>query len=657
MTIDNNIFRSIASLLICVGVLFTASSPLADTGDGGQAGEFTRNSVSIRAHSLGRAYVALADEPGGLFYNPAGLIQTKSNYAVYFMNAEPLGMSRYNVFSAALPRPVANSSSWLFGPEVAWGVSWVRFSSGEFEYRDPNDQLLEGKEFGLYQNAFALSYAREWTNTSAIWTFGATVKVIDQGITGSTDLNQSGMGVGVDLGTQIQFLSPTFVTVPLKTLIPLKLGFSVQNLIQPNVGYGGDKDKWPMLGRAGFSYDFYNLFHEDLGLILLADYEIMLVSGDRGSGIYGGAEFSWRTRHAVFSPRLGFNKVGDNKAEISLGAGITYQSDPFDLQVDLGYGQHDQLDNDFRFAATVHWGKKRDSEYFMDRTPSGTVPTLRDNLQVVASYPRFAELVDSAATALALEQDPKNEARYLTLIGGYLNAYRLYQKAFKKFHKDLDQSGGAGEALLAVREYAKSIEKESDSLPFSGRNQKHNLAYGEAWLMVAFGDDVTRDVALDSSIHILMGAEDSPKRSFLLGISNMMRGRLDAAYDHFTEVISKGDNAQSVVSIATLMRAQCLVASPAGSDERIVNQMGALRALTSGYSHRISDDYLKYRVYPDGDLADDAQYLTARCFYRINNKEEALLAYASICRFYPDSDMCSSAEMSQEMERLMDEIR
>ena len=76
------------------------------------ADEYHYNSLLIgdRASGLGGAYVAIADDPSGLYYNPAGTVYTASSNLSASMNAYNITNTKYKE---------------VLGP----GVDWERNSS------------------------------------------------------------------------------------------------------------------------------------------------------------------------------------------------------------------------------------------------------------------------------------------------------------------------------------------------------------------------------------------------------------------------------------------------------------------------------------------------------------------------------------------------
>ena len=98
------LLQAILSAVIVSTIASTATTVLAD--------EYHYNSLLIgdRASGLGGAYIAIADDPSGLYYNPAGTVYTASSNLSASMNAFNITSTKYKE---------------VLGP----GVDWERNSS------------------------------------------------------------------------------------------------------------------------------------------------------------------------------------------------------------------------------------------------------------------------------------------------------------------------------------------------------------------------------------------------------------------------------------------------------------------------------------------------------------------------------------------------
>ena len=99
---------------LCAILLMAASCLNAHgtSGDGGDAGAFLKNGIGVRAISMGKAFVAVADDANAGYWNPAGLavLNTTQLSAMYSnpMNHDIIGGAGvedigYHTFSLAHP--------------------------------------------------------------------------------------------------------------------------------------------------------------------------------------------------------------------------------------------------------------------------------------------------------------------------------------------------------------------------------------------------------------------------------------------------------------------------------------------------------------------------------------------------------------------------
>ncbi|HOP07902.1 MAG TPA: hypothetical protein PLF13_11505 [candidate division Zixibacteria bacterium] len=664
-TLLNNMIKRptlvVLTLSFLIGIIFIPMVS-AEDGDAGQAGEFLRYGVSVRSLGMGRAYVALSDDAGGLFYNAAGLLRAPRKLDGYFMYSRPMGLSTYDFVAFALPRPnvaATGGLGWLYGPETAWGIAGINLSSDEFDLRDENNNLIGDGEFGLYQQALLVGYAREFTGPAGVLGLGMTFKMISQGIRDAGDRDDSDFGFGLDLGAQVQLLSPPLIKdiASLKFLIPLRLGINVQNLVPPSVGFGGVDDDYPTSLRFGWSYAIQGLFGNDsLGLTLANDYEKIL-DAERGIGVFAGFELAWRLDNAVIAPRAGLNKVGDDEVEPALGAGITWRKEKFDLRLDAAWGHHDRLDDDFRISLTAQFGKRRDSRFFDDDCDP-TLSSRNRHLHVVANYPVAMDIIDKAATKLATEEDVPNKRRYYDLIKGYGLAYELAADAQKLFQQAVntnDSTTAHNKAQEAVREYDKARSKNEHTEAQMG---SHNiLACGESWLIIGAvaGQRDTSD-ALTNAERLLKLADVTDESQFLLGTALSMQGKYDEAAGYFASVSGLSGKNSTLTDLSHLKLAECQVMGST-DNSALERTLAVLKKMTEGYHLALDSEYPRYKVYTDMELADDAQLWSARVLMELGREEEALRAVASVCRFYSDKDACGYAETTELMQRLIQKLR
>src|SRR6185295_14610169 len=132
-----------------------------------------------RTLGLGSAYVATANDPLGVLWNPAGLSWMDQN-ELRFETARLFEDTAINSFGFAVP------GNWL----PSFGLTMVSLGSGEFQRtNDMNDDL------GTFKNgetAYLFTASRSFSKRLAI---GTNLKLVQQSVE-----DYSGQGFGFDLG-------------------------------------------------------------------------------------------------------------------------------------------------------------------------------------------------------------------------------------------------------------------------------------------------------------------------------------------------------------------------------------------------------------------------------------------------------------------------
>jgi len=287
--------RMLTHLRRAVGLGLTLAALLpraagAQVASGGAPGEWLSNFTNAHALGLGGAFVATADEPLGVLWNPAGLSSMDQN-TLSFENAQLFEDTSINSFGFAVP------GNWL--PTFALNVIALR--SGNFErtneLNDPLGTFNEGETAYLFTASKALS-----TRISA----GANVKLVQQHVE-----DFSAQGVGFDLGGQWS-VTPT-----------LRVGGSIMNIGGPRLKLrdAGAEETFPTGFRGGFAYYL-------LGGRAIVQAELDQASGP-GTLLHTGAEY-WI--QPGFALRLGYDQ--DHAA-----GGLTYRL-ASKYQLDYGVADH-----------------------------------------------------------------------------------------------------------------------------------------------------------------------------------------------------------------------------------------------------------------------------------------------------------------------------
>lgn len=646
-------------------------------GEAGQVDEFMRYGINVRSLGMGRAYVALADDASALYYNPAGLMRVDRRFSFYGTHFEPFYESNFSSVSFAVNRPKRDAtglSGFFFGPKSAWGMSFVNLSSGGYEYRDSDDNLLDD-DFGLYQWAFMLGFARETAGTAGILHYGATLKIIRHGVSDISGRFAGSEGsFGLDIGAQLQMINPPLLKeltkapvigpfFRLRYLMPLRLGLSIRNVISPNLGYGGENDKYPTALRIGAGYELpRNWPFSNSQITLVSDFEWLYADIDRlirldrtieihdippGGGSYFGAEYQHRAEALQLSGRVGLSNVYD-ETQFSAGLGLAFELSDLDFQIDFAHGFHETLADDQRISLSIRFGSERGSRYFY----KDDIPTMRPRdryLQVVARYPENMELIRDVVDSLALmidsvtvpgeqtefrispETDLENAARYRRLVRDVGWARILAARAFAAFQR-FDTATALSLAEKADEVFTSwSVERFTDGAL---------LDHGQTLLIMG---EPARAAGQLQRI-----GNHGPRSLYYLGLAYQDMDEDRSAADAFRDAVEISHGWPGWSDLAAFELARSLFEL-----DKLDSVVAVTAAITADFDGELDRDYPKFRYFPDGNVADDAMYLRGEAYLAAGRTADAAAAWAGICRLYSDLDYCRDEERRRALEELI----
>ena len=290
------------AMTLLVSVTGVSIAP-AQEQTGGAPGDWLARYTAARTLGLGGAFVAAADEPLGVIWNPAAVSLMFQNEAHFETARLYEGTSLYS-FGFAIPSQKLPS----------FGLTILSLNSGDFERTSElNESLGSFSEGDL---AFILTASKSLTPRFAL---GTNLKIIRQSVEefGAT-------GVGADFGF-LYDITPT-----------VRLGASILNLGGPNLTLRQAKETYPAQFRWGLATRVFR----GRGL-LSAEFDH---SSGLGTSVHGGAEY-WL--YPMVALRVGYN---DNAP----AAGMSYRF-PSGLRLDYGLsdqelGMTHRLGVSFRFG-------------------------------------------------------------------------------------------------------------------------------------------------------------------------------------------------------------------------------------------------------------------------------------------------------------------
>ena len=278
---------------------------------GTTAAPFMNISQGARATAMGSAFVAIADDPSAIFWNPAGLARLNGNG---FMIDHTLWIAdlKYNFLAASIN----------IGQFGTLGLSFINSDYGEMNVTTIEEPNGTGETFSVKDVAFSIAWSINLTEDFSI---GFNPKVIYQSI-----WNMSDYAFAIDMG--VLYNTP-FEGITLGMAITNfgdKMSLSGNNGIvlhdpdQNNLGNNDripaelETDKWdlPLGFKVGVSYKALDSEAHKLLLAVDAshpnnDYESVNIGGEY-------------TFNGLFSIRGGYKSLflDDSEESFTLGAGL-----------------------------------------------------------------------------------------------------------------------------------------------------------------------------------------------------------------------------------------------------------------------------------------------------------------------------------------------
>lgn len=189
-----------------------------EQGTAGAPGEWLLRYSTARTLGLGGAYVAMADDPLGVIWNPAGLSGMDQNQ-VRFETARLFEGTSINGISLAVPGSRLPS----------FGLTILSLGSGDFQRTDELNADLG--TFNTGETAYLFTVARAFSPRLAV---GTNLKFIQQRVE-----DRSAGGFGFDVGGWYD-ISPM-----------IRVGGGVSNITGPTITLRAVGETYPVLARGG----------------------------------------------------------------------------------------------------------------------------------------------------------------------------------------------------------------------------------------------------------------------------------------------------------------------------------------------------------------------------------------------------------------------
>lgn len=302
--------RSFSALL----VLIFASAVLGQSQNSGtSAASFLKIGVGAKAAGLGEAFVAIADDASGAYWNSAGLANLDQSQ-VTFMHNEWLSDLRYEYLSYAAP----------YQEKGTFALSFSYLSMGKFEgydfYGNPTS------DFSANDWSALLAYGHKVAPKLAL---GGALKYVHQSLA-----DQKAGAFAVDLGA-------------LYGINQFNFGFSLRNL-GTQMKFIQEKYSLPLTVDLGLAYRGL------ANLTLAADVEI---PRDNSVRLKQGIEYNYQ--ESIFLRMgYGYSTSGNDfggASGLALGAGFMLKQYKFDY----AYSPNADLGDAHRISFTLNFGSSR----------------------------------------------------------------------------------------------------------------------------------------------------------------------------------------------------------------------------------------------------------------------------------------------------------
>jgi len=278
----------------------------------GKPNDYLQYGAGARSLAMGGAYVALADEASGPYWNPAALTQVDehqflSMYAPFFEK------TNYNFLSYVHPLVRLGTLA----------ISDVLVHSGGYDEVDDTGDVISRNKL-ILKNAIIISYANRIHNRISL---GTSLKLVHERV-----MRYTGNGQGIDLGILYQPLDE------------LNIGLALQNVLQPKVTLRYDPNVYDLNLKAGMALKAFSN-----RLTLTADINKLV-----GEKAYfcAGVEFSpWEKATSPSLKRVDLRLGCNHLQSFTCGLGLKIKF----FTVDYAFSSHD-LGNLHKFALTFSWG-------------------------------------------------------------------------------------------------------------------------------------------------------------------------------------------------------------------------------------------------------------------------------------------------------------
>ncbi|MFZ1288949.1 MAG: PorV/PorQ family protein [Melioribacteraceae bacterium] len=310
---------------------------------GTTAAPFLSIAQGSRSMGMGSAFVAAADDPSALYWNPAGITKVEGTGFIVD-HTQWIADVKYDFIGL----------TYNLGPLGAIGMSFTTSNIGDMKVTTIDDPNGTGETFSASDVAFSIAWAIQLTDnfsigfnpkfvTQSIWKMSASAIAIDMGVQYVTPFDGMILAMAIsNFGTKMQLQGNSALIV--------------YDPDEENSGNNGSipaylqTDEWdlPLNFRVGVAYDPIKIDNHELLIALDA-----LHVSDNYESINLGMEYIFND---LFALRGGYKSLflEDSEESFTLGAGIKqYLLGNVSIGFDYAYQNFGRLSNVQKFTLTI----------------------------------------------------------------------------------------------------------------------------------------------------------------------------------------------------------------------------------------------------------------------------------------------------------------
>lgn len=309
---------------------------------GTTAANFLTIPIGVRATGMGGAFVAVADDGSGAYWNPGGLSRNKQG-EVTIAHTKWIVDTKHDWLSTVIKLDNDNT--------IAFSINQLDY--GEEEITTERDPEGTGQNWEAVDVAIGLSYARNLTDRFSI---GGTAKYVRQKIWNET-ASSFALDVGLLFKTQLEGLNIGMSITNFGTEMKLdgKDLMQAVDVDESNTGNNEnivallETDSWnlPLLYTLGLSYETY--VWDEWKVLLACD---AVYPNNNNPHINAGTEIAW---NELLFIRVGGNSLFDNDAlgNLSAGVGLACSFGKYRIKIDYSYMDYGIFEGISRYGISI----------------------------------------------------------------------------------------------------------------------------------------------------------------------------------------------------------------------------------------------------------------------------------------------------------------